>query len=662
MIIRSLNLCNFGVYKGKQSLKLATSIEANLKPLTIVGGMNGTGKTSLLDAILLVLYGKRSPLFQDHEIKYPEYLKSLVNKDVALEEGGWAELDIEVPADTHLIKLRIRRSWKKAKVNMAERLEVWRDEEPDLFLAKNWDFYVEELLPQGLASLFCFDGERIAEIAESETTPQTVQRAIRTILGLDLVDQLIADLGTVIRRNQGKMKGSTLKKQLTIAEEESGIIVSKLDKARQELAKINTDIARSDEQLRQSHERYLQQGGLLMENRKAIIEKTEQLQQDWAEKKAELVMLAGGPSPLLLVQPLLERIAERKRDEEKSREAEYALPIVEKYNKKMIDFLRSRMDNDELLIQLGQEAATHECELRSLAEGKRVYALTGSGMSQISYLLEELSEGYEDRVGSALEDYQTISVELERAERHLSVDYDAEKLSDEIAHIIDLTKKSEDLKHKHAELELKIESMESEQEMLERKITKLAQELVGNEEAKRIIKYAARSQETMRAFRECVTNKKVSDLTIKIQDAFSYLTHKANLVNCIQIDANSLQIRLLDSKGHEIVKSRLSSGERQMLAISILWGLGQSSRYRIPVIIDTPMGRLDSSHRMNFVSKYLPNASHQVVVLSTDTEITGSYFECLKDYVGKQYLLSFDNNSKSTVIKSGYFESVGGDS
>ena len=92
-----------------------------------------------------------------------------------------------------------------------------------------------------------------------------------------------------------------------------------------------------------------------------------------------------------------------------------------------------------------------------------------------------------------------------------------------------------------------------------------------------------------------------------------------------------------------------------MFAISILWGLALSSGYKLPVIIDTPMARLDSAHRSNFINKYLPNASSQVIVLSTDEEINGKYLDDIKSYVNKAYTLIYNDSEKCSTIEPGYF-------
>ena len=92
-----------------------------------------------------------------------------------------------------------------------------------------------------------------------------------------------------------------------------------------------------------------------------------------------------------------------------------------------------------------------------------------------------------------------------------------------------------------------------------------------------------------------------------------------------------------------------------MFAIAIIWGLALSSGYKLPVVIDTPMARLDSAHRYNFINRYLPNASSQVIVLSTDEEVNGQYLDQLREHIGTYYTLKYDEVAKSTSILSGYF-------
>jgi DNA sulfur modification protein DndD len=115
------------------------------------------------------------------------------------------------------------------------------------------------------------------------------------------------------------------------------------------------------------------------------------------------------------------------------------------------------------------------------------------------------------------------------------------------------------------------------------------------------------------------------------------------------------EVRITDRNGHEIRKSSLSAGEKEVFAVSLLWGLAQTSELKLPIIIDTPLSRLDSTHRDNIVNNYFPNAGEQVVILSTDTEIDADYYRALKPHLSGAASLAFDQRQELTTVRQGYF-------
>ncbi len=174
-------------------------------------------------------------------------------------------------------------------------------------------------------------------------------------------------------------------------------------------------------------------------------------------------------------------------------------------------------------------------------------------------------------------------------------------------------------------------------------------------ESARMTRYSQIVMQTMEAFKERLTEKRVQDLSEMILQCFISMVGKSSMIHHIQIDSKTLDIKLIDYKDKELLKSQLSAGEKQLFAVSIIWGLAKCSGYEMPVVIDTPLGRLDSTHRKHFVEGYLPNASKQVVVLSTDEEIYGRYLKLITPYVNKAYTLVYDEESRSSTIANGYF-------
>jgi len=88
----------------------------------------------------------------------------------------------------------------------------------------------------------------------------------------------------------------------------------------------------------------------------------------------------------------------------------------------------------------------------------------------------------------------------------------------------------------------------------------------------------------------------------------------------------------------------------------LVWALAQASQRPLPIVIDTPLGRMDKEHRRNMLQYYFPYANRQVIILSTDEEVADEWKEIVKDYISKEYLLVAEG--EETKIYKGYF---GGD-
>ena len=139
---------------------------------------------------------------------------------------------------------------------------------------------------------------------------------------------------------------------------------------------------------------------------------------------------------------------------------------------------------------------------------------------------------------------------------------------------------------------------------------------------------------------------------------YKQLANKKNLIDRIEMDPVTLDLMYVDYTGNEVAKSSLSAGEKQLMVISLLWALALCSKKKLPVIIDTPLSRLDSAHRTSLIQTYFPQASEQIIILSTDSEIDYNYYQMMKKDIGDEFTLIYDDLTKSTTIRKGYFMEV----
>jgi len=184
---------------------------------------------------------------------------------------------------------------------------------------------------------------------------------------------------------------------------------------------------------------------------------------------------------------------------------------------------------------------------------------------------------------------------------------------------------------------------------------KIVDEELRSEEDGRLARLLVRTQATMQDYLRRATQRKIDRLSELVTESFRYLLRKQTLVQRVLIDPDSFAITLYDDTGRAIPKQRLSEGEKQIFAVSVLWGLSRAAARPLPAIIDTPMARLDGKHRDKLVERYFPHASHQVIVLSTDTEIERRYFHDLQPHIARAYHLNYDDEKKVTVAEEGYF-------
>ena len=115
-----------------------------------------------------------------------------------------------------------------------------------------------------------------------------------------------------------------------------------------------------------------------------------------------------------------------------------------------------------------------------------------------------------------------------------------------------------------------------------------------------------------------------------------------------------LEVKLYDDTKKETNPSTdMSKGEQQLYISALLKAILSESIHDLPILIDTPLGRLDQEHRDNILTHYYPHLSEQVIIFSTNTEIRISDLPKIEDHIAKTYRL--ENLDKKTIVHKGYF-------
>ncbi|KAI9130029.1 DNA sulfur modification protein DndD [Acaryochloris sp. CCMEE 5410] len=655
MIFQELVLQNFGPYRGRQVIHLAPLDSA--QPIILFGGMNGGGKTTLMDAIRLALYGHRAPCSTRGNLAYKDFLVQTINQQTNGEPTA-VELSLQLTLNNAVqpTTFQICRSWTKDTKSSRDKLDILVDGELDPALTKTWDQRIEDLLPLGIANLFLFDGEQVKELAEQDELPSVVVGAMRSLLGLELPDRLSADLGILASRKSKAISSNQESQTLETIEQKLAELEAQRLSAKKHNTSVYSELDEEKKNLNEAQERFLAKGGKIAAERSQLERQLQQAKDEAQAQRRALREFAAGVLPLALIQPLLQDVQEQLQTEVRYEQFQGAKDLLQERNQHLLSFVET-LQIDQTKVQKIRNFLDQEDEDWTHPQTQPWLNATADHLHQLTQILNHSLPAQQQLVQERLNALQAIEETAETAERYMATAASPEtyeKLSQQVT----------EAQNKVAKLTVKHEQTQREYDKITQKIAQIKKELLSYSQTtleqlddEHILKSISTVQEKLQIFKQRLKLQKLNQLETLVTQCFLHLLHKSNLVHRVEIDTEAFTLSLFDQTGQSVPKHRLSAGEKQLLAIALLWGLAQASGRQLPIAIDTPLGRLDSSHRKNIVKRYFPQASHQVLLLSTDTEIGKPEIKELRKNkaISREYLLHYDAKMKQTQVQTGYF-------
>ncbi len=664
MIITKLTLNNFRVFCGTHEINLTPApaihtlsgpLPGTEKPIILFGGLNGAGKTSILTAIRLALFGKQS---FEKLLSNQEYIRSLTElihrENGADKQQNQASIELEFKYSQNGKEniYKITRAWKKGKKDTLS-LEKNGTLIPDLTYEQCQGF-LSNLIPVGVAELFFFDGEKIASLAEDKSGA-VLKTAMRRLLGLDIIEKLKADLDIFLRQQSSKALDE---RSISI---EADLIKSEVSYKRSAKRKIRAakrflEIARITTEKIEDLERKLSEGGgAWARTRQSESDKVDQFLRDRTEleKTIRTEMEASLPVSLApkTMAALLDIIQKEKQIKQKV-----------SFGVELDSFLSKLREKLSLKLQdtssVAMETIT-ECfkeHVDDVSNTPLLFDISDRQADTLNYLITVQSQSSYKKFDDARHNLKRVEQKLDNASENLKRAPEQEMVQKLFDKVRQLDKKKEKATNRYyytmeeakRELKLALDTSRQIQKLHDKK--RIAAD---NSEG---IENARQALILLKKFSEELTRLRVKQLEFEFEKSYKRLASKKDLLISAHIDPETCDVELIDEFGVKINRKLMSAGEKQIYAISILEALGHISGRKLPVVIDTPLGRLDSEHREKLIENYFPFASHQVIILSTDTEIIESYFtKLLQDDIARTYEICFNGRSNSSTLKEGYF-------
>jgi DNA sulfur modification protein DndD len=667
MLIRTLSIRDFGLYRGETVLDLGPRRKyGRVRPIILFGGKNGAGKSTILEAIKLCLYGRASLGERVRASDYGGYLAGKIHRSV---DGDYmpqsAELALEFEHVDVGVKSEyvVRRGWRKSDSQHAtESVIVTRNGEPlNEVDADHWNEFIRDLVPPGLAELCFFDGEKIQRLAETGADSELAD-AVRSLLGLNLVDRLQGDLDIYLSRSIKQHGGAVLHGRVEQVEGTLRELEAAVEQICQAAAAARSELDNAGAQASKCRAEISRTGGVLATNRFRLEAERDHLSAEIKKHEEELRELSTGLLPFALCHELcdvleVELSAPSDSRGDGSRVLECVEGVIEAFRDGGLPVASSLPADmraacaDELAV-----AVSTSIELSAPPDRRSPIVDTLSPVD-ISQLITWIGGAREIRkrlphVSRAL---TTFERRLRLVHRQLAQVPDEDVVGPLVASLADHEKTRGALEERIARYEAEQQDLEYRITVARRQLAKVSEEITGHDEWQQRVEQVRNVKAAFAAYHKVLVEHKVRALEREVGLCFRRLSRKSDLVHGLSIDPTTFEVTLRTRGGTIISRELLSAGEKQVFAISMLWALARTSGRALPIVVDTPLARLDRDHRRLLFERYFPAASHQVIILSTDTEFDESAFELLQPSISHAYHLVYEDGLGRSEAQEGYF-------
>ncbi len=644
MIIKRLEMHNFGVYAGDNQFVFEGD-----KPIVLIGGMNGRGKTTFLEAVLIALYGSNSFAYTESKYKsYAQYLRSFVNKS-AEDKCCSVVLEFEI-FNGDVERYVIKREWDTLTKKTEERIKVYKDGTLNEFLTNNWSLFVENILPSALSSFFFFDGEKIAEMAVDNSNNQ-LKNAIRAMLGITVLDALENDISRNIKRIHKENSSSETADGVQKLRDEKDEAADQLRSIEEQIEQAEIILTEDTNKLDELHHLYAVEGGNAVEKKQSIMQNRASLKAQLISEEERLYSISAEVLPLLMVSDLVSDIKLQATDEHNDSILRQAVSQLEVL---LTDFEESYSGDTKAskdFYEYVRSQTADDCV-------ESVYELSDQALFQVNELVETKITEARDLTEEILVSKRKLEKQISEQDSYLTLDINEKELQSIFSKIKKVEKKIVEDKVVLSKLDQKRASANARVMSTTAEFNKYVEAYLATAEmidsTERTLKYSNMALQILDRYQVELQKRKADLLSNTITECYKKLANKKNLINRIEMDPESLNVKYVSGDGLEVGRDSLSAGEQQLMVISILWALAICSKKKLPVIIDTPLSRLDSLHRAALIKTYFPNAGEQTIILSTDSEIDSKYYQLMKDDIGDEFTLNYDERTKSTSIERGY--------
>lgn len=661
MHIQKLALRNIGAYHGELN-KFDFRTTAN-RNVILLGGKNGAGKTTILESLRIVLFGSMAYGFVTENEPYYRKIRTLLNRKAINEnvtDAFQITLDYSSTEDFELHEYSLVRSWRIKNDRIRESFAVKRDNQ-FLSAQQTSDFQsrLREEMPPKLFELCLFDGEDISRIVSEEKIPEYLKESGKILFNLDLFVNLEKDLNTYrIQYAQQNASAAEEVAQYEQLEMEIDQLKATIDEKQQLAVLHEEEISNLNDAIKQDKKDFEIHGGLLQEKRQEIVSRINIIENKRKTNSEHVRHFVSSLLPFFIARKQLRLVYHQLNGEKQFESYDYvANSLVE-------EKLASLLNN-----VLGPSKEVDEREVTSVFEGllnlikpdqtKLIHRASFEQRSEIHNLNKQIQALNVTEYVSRFDENAILLKESQELRTQLETNDQASEFKELLERIEQKTKQAEQHNMMMEQIEFEIQALSEslhaktlQKEKVEDKIREYHKSEKSYEMTEKLLKVSQR-------FRERQWRKKLDDVANETVRMIDVLFRKKDFIKRIHIDHTTFELKLYNLMNQEISKERLSAGEKEMLMLTVILAMFRVSGWKLPFVFDTLMGRLDQDHKKSLIQHFIPRCGEQVLMFTTDSEITSEQFHVIEGITARCYTLEYNASQESAVIvKDRYFDIV----
>lgn len=674
MIFETIRITNLYSYYGEQEFRLPTPTPE--RPVVLIAGRNGFGKTSFINSVKLLFLGTADEMLKGVQAG----LNLRPNTFLLGLDREWQGIFNHRARLENLPNTRygVAITWREDQGQViAQRYWTLRGSEAESHLCIETDFetdfgkliedpeaaeeFLERRLPKNVVPFFFYDGEKVQQIAEANREGQL--RQIERLLDLAAIDTLNEYLQKAVtdwKRDGLAAETLAALEELRAKEKVQAARRAALQAQHDDLAadieNLDRDIRRNERQRDAIRAKSLQRDEPQLREKL----KTSQAGYEQACQKVGATLPVAAPlwaAPQLLnqvgqmlsaamanpghlladeIKGILARLPERLLDE-----PPHAMPPLSDsqktyYKRKLAAIFSQYTDPPS-----GGFFSLNPAETAALKRRMDYFLQAGGERKRIADDLRLASRMRREMLDAqaALDSLDNVSPEEQRAAR------------DRQEAIVNAQKKRDDLLKNQGAIAGEINQIDGDGQKLTREIKEQETRQVKTSINSRRIDRARQAQRVFEAYKQQVKQTRREQIEAAINHRFKSLMTSHGQINRFKVD-DDFALTYLDADGEPVGMANISAGMKQLTAQALLWALSEATSRHVPIIVDTPLARIDRQHQENLLTHYYPHAGQQVIVLPTDSELDREKYHLLAPHIIAEFRLE-NTTGDHTEVRSG---------